>query len=183
MCTNIKLLKVSGEWLHGTMSFWDQPASAPGCSPAGWAGSVTSTQSEKFHLDSKACVFKHVEDVAPFWSTCLHAASWANSHSCPMGRRRAGLSCDFGFRDKCSLPFSGGPELLPAIKTLKSNSLFSREHNRSPPVIKSPWWLWFCQHSPPALWSCSSSLAPGSHHATPSAPPVQPWMHLCNELE
>lgn len=56
----------------------------------------------------------------------------------PQGRRRVRLSCNFGFRDKCSLPFSGGAELLPAIKALKSNSSFPRESNLLPPIIKAP---------------------------------------------
>lgn len=106
----------------------------------------------------------------------------------PHGRRRARLSCNFGFRDKCSLPFSGGTELLPAIKALRSNSSFPRECNFLPPVIKAPLVAAVLPAQPSSDTagmgcSCSSSLARGLQHTTPSALPVQLRMHLCNQLE
>lgn len=55
----------------------------------------------------------------------------------PQGQRRVRLHCNFGFRDKRSLLSSGGTELLPAIKALKSNSSFPREHNLWPLAIRA----------------------------------------------
>lgn len=106
----------------------------------------------------------------------------------PQGRSRARLGCHFGFRDKCSLPFAGGTELLPAIKALKSNSSLPRECNLLPPVIKAPLVAAVLPAQPSSstarmACSCSSSLAPGLQHTTPSATPVQLGMHLCSELE
>lgn len=154
---------VASAWLHGTKNVLLRSANF--CfivlsSRLSWI--CHEHRERKIPLGFQSLCFLTCGEGGPFLKHLSALSPPANRHLCPPGSRTAGLSCNFGFRDKCSLPFSGGAELLPAIKALQSNSPLSREHNLLPPVIKSPWCLWFCQHCVPAphllLWGHTTPL-------------------------
>lgn len=130
---------------------------------------VINTHRHVYPFGIPRAVFLDTWKRWPALEASFHAAPYS---AATQGQRKSRLSCNFGFRDKCSLPCSGGTELLPAIKTLKSNSSLPRECNPLPPVIDAALVAAVLpaqpSHSPARMvYCCFSALTPVLRHTTP----------------